>query len=51
MIDSNELREMADEIDHSIELEQEKLKQEKKVVSLRRSVGNMKKQWKTWTTI
>ena len=30
MIDPNELREMADEIDHNIELEQEKLRQEEK---------------------
>lgn len=30
MIDPNELREMANEIDRNIELEQEKLKQEKK---------------------
>ena len=34
MIDPNELREMADKIDHNIELEQEKLKQEKKVREL-----------------
>ena len=34
MIDPNELRKMADEIDHNIELEQEKLKQERKVRKL-----------------
>lgn len=34
MINPNELCEMADEIDHNIELEQEKLKQEKKAREL-----------------
>lgn len=43
MIDPNELRKMADKIDHNIELEQEKLKQEKKVRELEKKRKERKK--------